>query len=84
MRRLVNMKLKSGKSVAIHTSEFQNLVNQLSSVGLKFDDELQAMLLLRSLPEDWDVLVISLGNSAPEGKVSVAMVKDVLFNEEAR
>lgn len=78
------MKLKSGKSVAIHTSEFQNLVNQLSSVGLKFDDELQAMLLLRSLPEDWDVLVISLGNSAPEGKVSVAMVKDVLFNEEAR
>ena len=32
MRRLVNLKLKGGISVAEHTSEFQNLVNQLTTV----------------------------------------------------
>lgn len=80
----MNLKLRSGKSVAAHSSEFQNLVNQLGSAGLKLDDELQALLLLSSLHEDWDMLVISLGNSAPEGKVSMSMVKEALFNEEAR
>ncbi|KAF7152746.1 hypothetical protein RHSIM_Rhsim01G0149800 [Rhododendron simsii] len=83
MRRLVNLKLKSGNSVAVHSSEFQNLVNQLASVGMKFDDELQALLLLSSLPDDWETLVVSLSNSAPDGKLTTALVKDALFNEEA-
>ncbi|KAF7151915.1 hypothetical protein RHSIM_Rhsim02G0085400 [Rhododendron simsii] len=84
MRRLVNLKLRSGDSVAVHSSEFQNLVNQLDSVGLKFDDELQALLLLSSLPDNWETLVVSLSNSATDGKLSMSIVKDALFNEEAR
>ncbi|KAI8567510.1 hypothetical protein RHMOL_Rhmol02G0128400 [Rhododendron molle] len=63
MRQLVNLKLRSGDLVAVHSSEFQSLVKQLSSVGLDFDDELQALLLLSSLPDDWEVLVVSLSNS---------------------
>jgi len=84
MRRLVNLKLRSGNSVAVHSSEFQSLVNQLSNVGMKFDDELQALLLLSLLPDDWETLVVSLSNSAPDGKLTMSMVKDVVFNEEAR
>lgn len=80
----MNLKLRVGDSVAGHSSEFQNLVNQLSNVGLKFDDELQALLLLSSLPDNWETLVVSLSNSAPEGKLTMAMVKDAVFNEEAR
>ena len=34
MRRLVNLKLKHETSVAEHTSEFQSLINQLSSVEM--------------------------------------------------
>ena len=48
MRRLVNLKLKSGTSVAEHTSEFQNLVNQLSTIVLNLGNEEQAFLLLSS------------------------------------
>ena len=32
----------------------------------------------------WNTLVVSLGNSAVEGKVMVAMVRNNLFNEEIR
>ncbi|KZV49462.1 hypothetical protein F511_28785 [Dorcoceras hygrometricum] len=46
MRRSVNMKLKNGTSVAEHTSEYQSLVNQLSSVEMPLGDEMQALLLL--------------------------------------
>ena len=51
---------------------------------MKIEDELQALLLLSSLPDSWDTLVISLSNSAPNGKLTMDMVKDSLFNEEAR
>ncbi|GFS31932.1 hypothetical protein Acr_00g0020040 [Actinidia rufa] len=64
--------------------EFQSLVNQLTSVDLQFDDEMQALLLLSSLPESWETLVVSLSNSAPNGKLTTSMVMDALFNEEAR
>ncbi|GFZ21996.1 hypothetical protein Acr_29g0011580 [Actinidia rufa] len=84
MRRLVNLKLQRETTVAEHTSEFQSLVNQLTSVDLQFDDEMQALLLLSSLPESWETLVVSLSNSVPNGKLTTSMVMDALFNEEAR
>ncbi|GFS33854.1 hypothetical protein Acr_00g0030870 [Actinidia rufa] len=84
MRRLVNLKLQRETTVAEHTSEFQSLVNQLTSVDLQFDDEMQALLLLSSLPESWETLVVSLSNSVPNGKLTTSMIMDALFNEEAR
>ena len=47
-RKLVNLKLKEGRSVAEHVSEFQDLVNQMVTMKLIIDDGLQALLLLSS------------------------------------
>ena len=49
-RKLVNLKLEEGRSIAEHFSEFQDLVNQMVTMKLIIDDELQALLLLCSLP----------------------------------
>ncbi|CAL5322839.1 unnamed protein product [Camellia sinensis] len=51
---------------------------------MELEDEMQALLLLSSLPDSWETLVVSLSNSAPEGKLTMGMVTDALFNEEAR
>ena len=50
---------------------------------LELDDEVQTLLLLSSLPDSWETLVVSLSNSAPNGVINVYMVKD-MFNEEAK
>ncbi|GFS43265.1 hypothetical protein Acr_00g0084450 [Actinidia rufa] len=42
-----------------------------------------ALLLLSSLLESWETLVVSLSNSAPNGKLTTSMVMNALFNEEA-
>ena len=42
------------------------------------------LLLLSSLPDSWETLVVSLSNSAPNGVITVNMVKDSMFNKEAR
>ena len=51
---------------------------------LELDDEVQTLLLLSSLPDSWETLVVSLSNSTPNGVIIVNMVKDSMFNEEAR
>ena len=76
MRRLVNLKLKSDTYVAERSSEFQNIVKLLGSVKLNLGNEEQALLLLNSLPDSWETLVVSLSNSTPNGKLTMTMVKD--------
>ncbi|KAL4582349.1 hypothetical protein LXL04_006896 [Taraxacum kok-saghyz] len=73
MRRLVNHKLRSGTSITEHTSQFQDLVNQLGAAEWVLKDEEQAILLLSSLPDNWETLVVTLSNSAPGGKVTMEM-----------
>jgi len=50
-KKLVNLKLKEGRSIAEHLSKFQDLVNQMVTMKLINDDELQVLLLLSSLPD---------------------------------
>ena len=49
---------------------------------IMLDDEMQALLLLSSLPNSWEILVVSLSISALNGVEQLALVKDSLFNEE--
>ena len=83
-RKLMNLMLKEGKSIVEHLSEFQDLVNQMVIMKLVIDDELQVLLLLSSLPDSWETLVVSLSNSAPNGVLQLAMLKDSLLNEETK
>ncbi|KAI5385208.1 hypothetical protein KIW84_071984 [Lathyrus oleraceus] len=45
---------------------------------------MQALLSLSSLPDNWDTLVVSLSNLAPQGVLTLDIVKDSMFNEESR
>ena len=78
----MNLKLKESQSLFEHLDDFERVIAQLSVAGLSLDDETRACLLLDSLPNSWKTLVVSMGNSAPEGKVTLAMVRNRLFNEE--
>ena len=48
IRKLVNLKYKEWRSVEEHLSDFQDLVNQLVTVKLVLEDELQALIFLSS------------------------------------
>ena len=84
MRKLMDLKLKEGQSIAEHLNDFKGMIAQLSVADLSFDDETQACLLLSSLLDSWNTLVVSLGNSVPKGKVTLPMVRNRLFNEDIR
>lgn len=84
IKRLVTLKYREGRTITEQTSEFQDLVNRLTIMKMVLEDEMQALLLLSSLLNSRDTLVISMRNSASDGKLTMDMVKDSLLNEEAR
>ncbi|XP_072066891.1 uncharacterized protein [Arachis hypogaea] len=84
IRKLVNMKYIKGKSIPEHLSIFQEAVNQLTNNEITLNDKLQALLLLSYLPDSWEVLVVTLTNSTPNRKLTLAMVKDSILNEKAK
>ena len=50
MKCLFNMNILEGVSVADHLNEFNTLTSQLSSIKVKFDDEVRALIILCSFP----------------------------------
>ena len=67
-----------------HISSFQGTVNKLVAMKMNIDDEMQASLLLSSLPDSWETLVVTVSNSTLNGILTMESVKDSLLNEEAR
>jgi hypothetical protein len=63
MKILFNMNISEGGSVADHLNDFNSVTNQLSFVKVDFDDEFRALLILCSLPESWNGLVMVVSNS---------------------
>jgi hypothetical protein len=85
MKRLFNMKMSEGGSVADHLNEFNTVTNQLSSVKVDFDDEVRALLILCSLPKSWNILVMAVSNSVSSSNtLKFDDVVGVILSEEMR
>jgi len=83
MKNLFNMKMPESGSVVDHLNEFNTITNQLSSVGVTFDDEVRALLFLCSLPESWNGLVMDISNSISRSStLKFDDVFDAILSEE--
>ena len=81
MKKLVN---SDSKSIAEHLNEFYMLTSQLESVEINFNDEIRVLVLLSSLSEARDGLVMAVSNSYGTGTLKFDDVVGVLLSEEAR
>ena len=82
IKQLMNLRYREGAPVADHVKAFQGIINQLSSMGISFEDEVRALLLLGSLPDTWETLKVTLCNSARNSVVTWNLVKTKILNEE--
>ena len=82
MKKLFNLKMVEGTSVAHHLNEFNTITNQLSSVEIDFDDEICALIVLASLPNNWEAVRMVVSNFARKSKLSYEDIRDLILSEE--
>ena len=63
MKKLFNLKMTDSRSIGGHLNKFNTLMSQLESVEINFEDKIRALVLLSSLLEAWDGLMMAVINS---------------------
>jgi hypothetical protein len=84
IKKLFNLKMAKGASVAQHLNELNTIMNQLSSVEINFDDKIHALIVLASLPNSWEAVRMVVSYSAGKSKLSYEDVRDLVLGEEVR
>lgn len=79
----MNLRYKAGSPVAVHVNAFQGIINHLSSMGITFENEVGALLLLDSLLDTWETFKVTACNSALNGTVTWNCVKTKVLKERA-
>jgi hypothetical protein len=85
MKRLFNLNMPEGGCVVDHLNEFNTVTNQPIYVKVDFDDEVRDILILCSLPERWNNLVMVVSNSVfGSNTFKFDDVVGVILSEEMR
>ncbi|GJZ62198.1 putative RNA-directed DNA polymerase [Tanacetum coccineum] len=82
IRQFVNTNMKEGAFVADHVNEFNSMLSRLMLVEIKFDDEVQARLLLSSLPESWSGTITAVSGSTGSTKLQFDNIRDLILEED--
>ncbi len=83
LKKLFNLKMAEGATVAMHLYELNTITNQLSYVEIEFDDEIRTLIVLASLPNSWEALGMAVSNSIGKDNLKYDL-QDLILSEEVR
>ena len=82
LKKLYNLRMKDGDSVTEHLNAFNTMLSQLSYFYIKISDEDKCIILLCSLPDSLDSLVIAIGSNTTT--LNFDDIVSALMSEEMR
>ncbi|CAI5783709.1 Hypothetical predicted protein [Podarcis lilfordi] len=83
MRALYRARLSEGECVSTHLQRMRDLFSQLNELGEHFSEQRKVSIVLSSLPESWDNLVMTL-EAIPESQLTMHFLTGRLLDEEER
>ena len=84
IKKMISLKYQDGTPMTDHLNTFQGIINQLAGMNIKFEEEVQGLWLLGTLPDLWETFRTSLSNLTPDGTMNMDLVKSCVLNEEMR
>ena len=82
MKKLYNLKMNEGASIDEHLNAFNIITNQFASVKIILDDEIRVILLMCSMLDSWENLIVAMSTSTTIGTLKFDDVSSSLMNEE--
>jgi len=83
-RRLYTLQMSESISTTNHNNNLNTLFSQLSSLNYKITENQRAELLLQSLPDSYDQLIINLTNNVLTDYLSFDDMASAILEEESR
>ena len=83
-RRLYTLRMAESSSMTDHINTLNTLFSQLTELGYKIDENERAELLLQSLPDSYDQLIINLTNNILVEYLVFDDVAAAVLEEESR
>ena len=84
IRELVNTRMKEDISVTEHINKINSILARLTSIAIKFDDEVQVLLLISSLPDSWSGTVTTVTCSVGPDGFTFEKICDLILGEDVR
>ena len=84
MKKLFNMKMSESGLVVKHLNNFNTIVHQLVSMGIKFDDVICVLILLPSLPNNWEPMRAAITNSIGNATLKFIDVRNAILAEDVQ
>nr|GEV49166.1 ubiquitin carboxyl-terminal hydrolase 13 [Tanacetum cinerariifolium] len=84
IKQLKGLRYSDGMAMSDHLIVFQEIMNELLEVGIKFKKEVQVLMFLGSVPDSWETFGTSLVNSALDGVISIELVRNSVLDEEMK
>ena len=82
MKKFFNLKMHEGGSMVKDLNSFNIVVNQLVSMGIKFEDDICTLILLASLPNIWKPMRTTITDSIGNAKLHFIDVRNTILLEE--
>ncbi|KAH9754149.1 Integrase catalytic domain-containing protein [Citrus sinensis] len=83
-RKLYTLRMVESTMVTDHINTLKTLFSQLTTLGHNIEENERAELLLQSLPDSYDQLIINLTNNNPVDSLVFDDVAASILNEESR
>ncbi|KAH9659037.1 Integrase catalytic domain-containing protein [Citrus sinensis] len=83
-RKLYTLRMAESTMVTDHINTLKTLFSQLTTLGYNIEENERAELLLQSLPDSYDQLIINLTNNNPVESLVFDDVAASVLNEESR
>jgi hypothetical protein len=81
-KKMYKLRMKYGDSVIVHLNAFNIVVSEILFVDINIFDEDECVILLCSLSDSWECLVVGIGSNATT--LSFDDVVSSLFSKEMR
>ena len=83
LRRLCQLKMQEDGNLETHLNTFFEICDRLDEIEETLTDRLQIAMLLSSLPESFDSIIMAL-EARPDEDLTINLVKEKLINESVR